>query len=504
VYDTAQTAMPAAYKRLFRIPNSKRVNLVVNEYPLIQREAPVSVVTPVIPLNFVYPGLSLAQIFSIVWAHRRLTTLIVLVVLSVMALALAMWPRTYTATVTLMVNYEVNDPLNGKELPVGQVGSYIATQVELMQTPEVLLVVVDRLKLTQNRDYTAGYSGSSGTLREWVAKEVSRNLSIYQGQMGSQLIYLAYSARDPTEAAQVANAVAEVYKEQDFSRSAGPPGERIKRFAQQLAELKGKVEQAQKDVTAFHQRNALIDDGSKTNTDMSLLATLEEHLLEAQNARRAAEARASGDQSVNDQVLSSTLVQSLKTQLAVQEARLAQLNTFYTPQHPDVVDSRSQVQDARRSLAAAVHSYTANASATLTVAQRLEQSLQRAVAEQRVKVLAKGQLHDEGAKYLLELSSSQAVYKRALEGYDQIMFASGGHYTNVSFISRATPPVKPSKPRILTGAILGCMAAFAQGLGLPLGYELFNRRVRCRDDLERHHGIPVLVEFGRLHMRNTV
>jgi uncharacterized protein involved in exopolysaccharide biosynthesis len=475
----------------------------MNEFPLITRDAPVSLVTPVFPLNFVYPGLSLAQILSIIRAHRRLTTLIVLAVMSLTALALALWPRTYTAMVTLMVNYEVNDPLNGKELPVGQVGSYIATQVELMQTPEVLLAVVDRLKLTQNRDYVSGYSGSSGTLREWAAKEVSKNLSIYQGQMGSQLIYLAYSARDSTEAAQVANALAEVYKEQDHSRSTGPPGERTKRYALQLGELKGKVDQAQRDVTAFHQRNALIDEGNKTNVDLALLETLEERLLEAQNARRAAEARASGDQSVNDQVLSSNLVQNLKTQLAVLEARLAQLTALYTPRYPDILDLQSQVQDARRSLASAVRSYTANASATLSVAQRLEQSLQRAVAEQRAKVLARGQLHDEGAKYLLELESSQAVYKRALEGYDQVMFASGGHYTNVSIISRATPPVKPSKPKILTGLILGCMAAFVLGLGLPLGYELFNRRVRCRDDVERHHGIPVLVEFGRLRMRSA-
>jgi len=475
----------------------------MNEFPLITRDAPVSLVTPVIPLNFVYPGLSLAQILSIIRAHRRLTTLIVLAVMSLTALALALWPRTYTAMVTLMVNYEVNDPLNGKELPVGQVGSYIATQVELMQTPEVLLEVVDRLKLTQKRDYAGGYSGSSGTLREWAAKEVSKNLSIYQGQMGSQLIYLAYSARDATEAAQIANAIAEVYKEQDHSRSTGPPGERTKRYALQLGELKAKVDQAQKDVTAFHQRNALIDEGNKTNVDLALLETLEERLLEAQNARRAAEARASGDQSVNDQVLSSNLVQNLKTQLATLEARLAQLTALYTPRYPDILDLQSQVQDARRSLASAVRSYTANASATLSVAQRLEQSLQRAVAEQRAKVLARGELHDEGAKYLLELESSQAVYKRALEGYDQVMFASGGHYTNVSFISRATPPVKPSKPKILTGLILCCMAAFVLGLGLPLGYELFNRRVRCRDDLERHHGIPVLVEFGRLRMRST-
>jgi len=473
----------------------------MNNLPLVSREIPESVITPLIPLNFVYPGLSLAQILAIVWAHRRLSTLILLTVLSLTALVMSVWPRTYTAMATLMVNYEVNDPLNGKGLPVGQVGSYIATQVELMQTPDVLLAVVDSLKLTENKDYTWDYRSDSGTLREWVAKTVSKNLVIYQGQLGSQLIYVTYSANNPAEAAQVANKVAEVYKEQDYTRSTGPPGERAKRYAQQLNELKSKVDQAQKGVTAFHQRNGLLDEGSKTNVDVVLLATLEGRLLEAQNARRTAQARASADQSVNDQVLSSSLVQSLKTQLATLESRLAQLTTIYTQKHPEIRELQSQIGATRRSLASTLQSYSANASAGLSVAHRLEQNMQQAVAEQRTKVLAKGQLHDEAAKYLLELESAQAVYRRSLEGYDQIMFASGGHYTNVSFVSRATPPVRASKPKVLTGLILGCMVAAFLGLGIPLGYELFNRRVRCRDDLERQHGIPVLVEFGALPMR---
>lgn len=474
----------------------------MTDLPAVSRETPVSVMTPVIPLNFVYPGLSLAQILSIVWAHRKLTILIVFAVLSLTALLMALWPRTYTATVTLMVNYEVNDPLNGKELPVGQVGSYIATQVELMQTPELLLAVVDRLKLTENSDYARGYSGS-GTLREWVAKKLATDLAIYQGQLGSQLIYITYSSNYPADAARIANTVAEIYKEQDYQRSTGPPGERAQRYAQQIAELKGKVDQAQREVTAFHQRNGLIDEGNRANVDVVLLATLEGRLLEAQNARRLAEARASGDQSVNDQVLASTEIQSLKTQLATQESRLAQLNTAYTAKHPDVLEMQAQLAATRRSLAVSLQSYAANATAGLSAAQRLEQSLQRALAEQRAKILSTGQLHDEAAKYLLELQSAQAVYKRALDGYDQIMFASGGHFTNISFVSRATTPVKPSKPKVLTGLILGGFAAIALGLGIPLGYELFNRRVRCRDDLERQHGIPVLAEFGGFPMRTT-
>ncbi len=472
-------------------------------FPLVTRDSSVSVVTPVIPLNFVYPGLSLAQILSIARAYRKLSFLIIFAVMTLTALIMAVWPRTYTATLTLMVNFEVNDPLNGKELPVGQVSNYIATQIELMQTPEVLSEVVDRLRLTEDKYYAQGYRGDSGTLREWVAKKLSKNLAIYQGQFGSQLIYVTYSAKDPAEAARVANEVTNIYKEQDHARSTGPPGERAKRYAEQLNELKSKVDLAQQQVTVFRQRNGLLDEGNKINVEVTLLATLEGRLLEAQNARRTAEALALGDPSVNDQVLSSTLVQSLKTQLATEEARLAQLNANYTPRYPEIPALQSQIRSTRRSLASALKSYSSNATTGLNVARRLEQSLQQAVSEQRAKVLSKGLLHDQAAKYFLQLESAQAVYKRALEGYDQIMFASGGHYTNVSVISPATPPVKPSKPKVLTGFALGGIAALALGLGIPLAYELFNRRVRCRDDLERHHGVPVLVEFGALRMRTT-
>ena len=473
------------------------------DLPLVTRDGAASAITSVIPLDFVHPGLSTAQMGAIVWAHRKLTILIVLGVLALTALAMALWPRTYTATVALMVNYEVNDPLNGKELPVGQVSSYIATQVELMQTPEVLLAVVDRLKLTQNADYARGYRGDTGTLTEWVAAKVNKSLAIYQSQRGSQLIYVTYSANDPLAAAQVANSVAEVYKEQDDTRSTGPLGERAKRYSQQLNELKSKVDQAQTQVTAFHQRNGLIDEGNKTNVDVTLLATLDERLLAAQNARRIAEMRASEDQSVSDQVLASSQAISLKTQLAAQELRLAQLNRLYTPLYPDIAEVQMQVEATRRSLASTLKSYSDNASAGLSAARRLETGLQRVVEEHRAKVLAKSQLQDESAKISLELESAQTVYKRALDGYDQIMFASGRHHTNVNLVSRATPPLTASKPRVLAGYVLGAIAALVLGLGLPLVLELFNRRVRCRDDLERHHGIPVLVEFGRLPMRMT-
>lgn len=331
------------------------------DLPVLVAERIEPAAPALIPMNYVHPGLSLAQILSILRAYRVQILLIMLAVLAGTVVVLSLWPRTYTANVSMMVNYEVNDPQNGKELPIGLLGGYISTQIDLMQNPEVLLAVVDRMLLTRHKDYIEGYQEGRGTLREWAAKQVSKNLVIYQGQLGSQMIYVSYSAHNAVEAAHIANAIVDTY-------------------------------------------------------------------------------------------LSSTQIRSLKAQLAGQEVQMAKLLTTFAELHPQVVELQSQINETRRLIAATQAGENIDVNSTVS-------------------------------------TTPAESYK-----------PPRGQYANVSVVSRATPPGKAVKPKMLTGLALGAMAAFVLGLGIPLAYELFNRRVRCRDDLERHHGVPVLVEFNSLPM----
>lgn len=373
------------------------------DLPVVAREMVEPLATPVIPLNFVYPGLSLAQIISILRAYRGPIVLIMLAALVATVLLMALLPKTYTASASLMVNYEVNDPSNGKEIPLGLLGGYISTQVELMQNPEVLLTVVDRLKLTKHKDYIEGYRAGNGSLREWAAKQVSKNLVIYQGQFGSQIIYVGFSAHNATEAALVANTIVDTYLAMSQARS-----------------------------------------------------------LKAQVAGR---------------------VRSLEGQLAAEEAQLARLKITLADFHPQVLELQSQIFASRQGLAAAMNG---DLSVPVVAANPLR------LPQEAAKVDNAGQT-----------AQTAAVERAAPEIATTTSAASRSQHANVSVVSRAIPPAKSVKPKMLTGLILGAMIAVALGLGIPLGYELFNRRVRCRDDLERHHGVPVLVEFGALPMMRS-
>lgn len=453
---------------------------------------------PLMPREFSHPGLSLNQLTVILRAYRRLSLAIAAGVLLTVAAICAIWPRSYEATASLMVNFEVNDPLAGREFPVGLLGSYMATQVELARGSEVLLRVIDRLGLTDDRRYAAGYGGEAGGLRNWVEARLRRDLIVEQGRYGSQLIHIRFVAASAEEAARIANAVADVYASQQLQRLSGPATDRATRYTAHLAGLKDKVEAAQLRVAQFREQSGLIDSDARNNIDLQVLSTLEQRLLEAQNARRVAAARAEGDQAVGNQVLASPMVQSLKTQRALQAAKLAELRATLGPNHPEVLELRSQLAATRSALGAEMQAYSGNASSELASAQQLEASLGKAVEEQRASVIRVRQLQGDGARFQLELDSAQAVYKRALDGYDEIRFAATGGYTNVSFVSRATPPPKATRPKIKAALLLACVAGAGLGLGLPLCWELLHRRVRCRDDVERDLGIPVLVELGPL------
>lgn len=473
--------------------------------PVLAVANPVpAIATPVhestLPQSLATPGLSLLQIFSILRAYRLQTVIIVLAISVLMGGLIKMMPKTYTATTTLMVNPEGNDPLaNSTQGAATPMFNYMSTESQLMLNAEVLLPVIDKLKLAEDKNYAGGYAGDGSNLRDWVRENLLKGLDIQLGAFGSQLIYINASARSPQLAAQIANTLAEVYLDQQRKRVSGPAAERAKRYSLELAELKNKVRIAQDQVTAYRQRTGVVDiTENNNNVEQALLASLEVKLQDAQNQRRAAEVRAAAEANAGTSA-GSVVVQNLKSLLNTQKTQLAQLRTTYGSEHPKVREVESQISATQHNLDMELRSVTSTNSADLSAARQLEAKMRAAVDEQRNKVLGVNKVQDEGTKYELELQSAQSVYKRALDGYDQIMFASGGHNANISVVSSAVPPQKAAKPNKIKLLMMGVLAGIVVGLLAPLIYELLiNRRVRCRDDFERDFDLPVLMEFDAM------
>jgi polysaccharide biosynthesis transport protein len=442
-------------------------------------------------------GMSLAQVISIVRAYRWHIVISVATLVLLSAIIIKLLPKVYVATATLIVNYENKDVLAGRDFPVGEANTYIPTQIELITSRVVLNPVIQQLKLTTDPQFTNGFVGPPAALNEVVAKNLQAALQVLQG-VGSQLLYISATAKEPYHAADIANAIADEYLKQERQRTNEPAGERAERYSNQLAELRAKSIAAQDRLTEFRQQNGMTEvDADRADVEGAALADLQTKFQAAQNARRELEAHQIDSRASSETVLNAVPVVSLRSRLESLEAQMAELRATLGAKHPKVIELQSQIDATRRSLADEVQAISANNSVQLAQARDLETKYKNAIETERTRLLERRALQDQSAKLVLELQSAQATYKKALDGYDQIVFASAGNYHDVSLVSRAEPPVKSDKPNKLKLFLVALVLSAGVGAGWPFVYELLaNRRLRCQDDFERHFGIPVLAQFG--------
>ena len=269
-----------------------------------------------IPEQVSHQGMSVPQFAAILLAYWKQIVVITVVVASLGAVTIKYLPKTYTATATLIVNSDLKDPLAGRDFPAEMIASYVSTQIELMTSPIVLLPAIDRLKLMEDKDFTSGFSGNGDALREFVQKNLALSLQVQRGT-GGQLLYVSASAKSAAQAAEIANAVADVYLEQDRRRLNNPAGERAQRYTEELAELREKATIAHDKVTAFRHENGIGDmNSASAGTEVQSLDTLHQHLLETQNLRRTLEAKQDAQRAPADGTAASPLVYIFQTTIS--------------------------------------------------------------------------------------------------------------------------------------------------------------------------------------------
>ena len=437
------------------------------------------------------PGISIAQIMSILRAHLKRSLIAFFSLVLAAGLLIKILPHSYVATTTLIVNHPDNNPLAAPVLPGGLEATFMPTQIELIQSPAVLQPVIDQLHLMSDPEWRNGFSGPPAALQESVLTKLTESLGVWQGP-NSDLLYISASAKYPDEAARIANAIATQYLKLSRQRIDQPAVQSAELYSKELEALRQKTIEAQQQVTAFRQTHGMIDLApGKGDEDDTALNDLEQRLLAAENQERSLKAQ------LQAQAWGTVPGNDLAANLATEQTELAKLRQTLGPRHPQVLELESQIAATQKAIAA-------SAASQLTDAQKLVAQYSAAVQAQRQLVLTDRHVQDEAAKLVLELESAEATYKQALDGYSRIQFASTDKANDVSVVSRALPPVRAEKPNKKKYFLAACMLSLGLAFGIPFLYELLvDRRLRCRDDLERNFGLAVLAQFGPIQKHDS-
>lgn len=459
---------------------------------------PIRIDTPGgMPVEYESPGISVHQLLAIARAYWKASIVVGLVFCFVVAVAGLLRPRQYDASVTVLINPEVNDPISGKEFPIQMLTNYMATQLELITSTVVLRLVVAKLKLHENKRIVGNLDLPEDVRMSVAERSLQERLYVNQKTYGSQLVTIFFRDESPVGAAETVNAIAEVYVSREYERNADTD-KSLAAFKTQLDDLKERAEAAQATFAEFQKRTGLINFGDKDDQTAVALSGLENDLLLAQSRRRQLEIEAGTKRASEIEGGPNSEISSIRAKLGEQEALMTQYRLTDGPRNPRVIELQASIDATRAELARASRSISSYGNAELAAARELEARLKAAIDDQRKRVITQGERIEEGRKLKLEFDTAQANYRRAFEKFDEISRSSASSYNNLKIVSRATPPTRASSRRTRTTLLMALVIGAFAGLVLPLAWGFVFRRVRCRDDIERDFGTPVLVEFDSI------
>jgi chain length determinant protein EpsF len=434
---------------------------------------------------------------------------VIFVTVGVTVLLSFILPPRYTATVTLVVDSSRIDPTMGINLPAGIGGDYLNTQLEVIQSQAVALKVVKDLKMADDPEVERFWledTDGQGSINDWLAKGLLKRLTAEVGKQNS-IITITFTARDPDQAARIANAFAQAYVFTNLELRVAPAKEASEWFGSQIADLKGNLEKAQTRLSEFQRSKGIINPDDRFDVENTRLAELSAQLAIAQSqAIDATSRKRQLDQYTKEgrnpealpDAIGNALINSLKQQLSGAEAKLTQLAGQLGKNHPEFQRGAAEVEQIRRQLNVELETLATGIGNTARVAQAKEADLRSAVSAQKARVLAlnkeKGQ--DDMAVLTREVESAQKAYDAASQRFSEVRLESRISQTNVAILNPAVRPIKPSFPDWGTNIALSLVLGTMLGVTLAFMMEHADRRVRSSDDLVQIPGLSVLGVLG--------
>nr|WP_315401254.1 chain length determinant protein EpsF [uncultured Duganella sp.] len=433
---------------------------------------------------------------------RYLIVLITLAVTVLTALGVSLiLPKSYLASVALVINYKGVDPVTGLSAPGAMMPGYIATQVDIIKSKGVALKVVDELRLTDSPAVQAQFqqaTGGRGTARDWLAELLLSKVDVVPGRESSVLA-INFRGNDPQFVAAVANAFATAYMKMSVQLKTDPVQQASGYITSQIKLLRDQYEQAQSRMSKYQQENNIFNADNRVDVETVRLNELSSQLVAVQGQNMDAGSRrrqAEGHAASAPEVMGSPLIQGLKSSLAMAEAKLAETSQRLAPNHPQYIAAKSEVDKLRATIDEQIRQVSSGVSASATITQAREGELRAALAAQKAKVQALNGARDEFNVLTNEMESARRAYEMATQRYNLTSLEGQSKQADIAVLTPATVPLSPAGPKVVLNTLLAVVVGAVVGFGIVLILELLDQRVRSAPHLSEAFGLPVL---GVLH-----
>jgi chain length determinant protein EpsF len=397
----------------------------------------------------------------------------------------------------VLLNYKGIDPVTGVMLPAQLMPGYMATQVDIINSHNLAIKVVDELGFAKNpqaqqqfRDENKG----SGTLRDFYADLLNKKLDV-QPSRESSVIELSFSGSDPEFAATVVNSFAKAYQETSLQLKTAPAQSASTYLSTQTKVLRDNLEQAQTRLSKYQQDNGITSGIEQADVENARLNDLTAQLVMAQGQSIDAAARQSGTTGNAEQspdVAANPMLQNLKVSIVQAEAKLADVSERLGVNHPQYISAKAELDKLKSQYQQVIHTIVISIGGTASNSEHRVKELTEQVASQKTKVLTLNRLRDQLSLLQKDVDSAQRALEAVNQRFTQTNLEGQGNQTDVGILNLAIAPKEPSSPKVKLNLLMSVFFGTLLGVGCGLLKEMLDRRVRSAEDLLELIAVPVL------------
>jgi len=441
--------------------------------------------------------MTFSQFFAILRARWKICLMVFFGVVLLTIAGSLILPKKYTAIASVVVDIKP-DPISAVMYNAAPNPAILATQIDIITSDRVAQRVVRDLHLAENPEVRKQWQTETegrGSIEQWFGEQFLRDLDVKPARE-SNVISVAYKARDPQFAAGLANAFVKAYLETSVELRVDPAKQYSNFFDTQAKDARDVLEKAQAKVSAFQKEKGIIATDERFDVENQRLNDLSAQLVSIQALATDSSSRESAASRDNvehlPEVLNNAVISGLQADLARADAKLKELSARYGDAHPQVVEAKANITELRRRIGEETAKVKASVGVSNSVNQQRVADIRAAVEAQRAKVLQMKAVRDEGAVLVRDADNAERNYEQVVARQNQSSLESQVNQTNVSVLTAAVPPIEASSPRIVLNAIVAVFVGVLLAVAVALLIELSDRRVRNVDDLVQAINLPIL------------
>ncbi|WP_296676802.1 Wzz/FepE/Etk N-terminal domain-containing protein [Novosphingobium sp.] len=448
--------------------------------------------------------LDLTESFSFFRRHALLILATTAAIMAIVLVASMLMPKTYRARSAVMLT---NDASAAGQTATTQ-NSQAAISNQLVETQSEVIESRDMA----DRVVTALGIGDklSPSDRDDLLSDIQRRVSA-QRSGESYALSISYDASSPGDAVRMANAFATQFTQWQLHADQDRNDQARRETEVQLSALRA---QAQKDTEALQQyrvANNLLSTSGSSLTEQEIsnfnqqVAAAKASAAEDQARLNTALAQLRSGSNGDDvgEALGSQVISNLRTQESELAGQVANMASRYGPNHPELIRTRSQLDQVREQIQAEIGRVVSNLKAKADVSNQRLGSLSASLGGAKTK-LTQNNVAMVGLSELERNSeASQAIYETYLNSYKQLLAARGSERPSAVILTLASLPKNPISPNLKLNLALA--AVIGLGLGILGAYvaEAMFQGLTTPEEIENLTGEQFLTSIPLLSSINS-